>query len=110
MEELEKIDILSLTKEELTGQITAMGEKAFRAKQIYDWLHVKKVSDFSQMSNISAQFREELSRKFCLKHLIIKKKLVSALDNTVKYIGILGKLTADFPLRGSGLSVYYGMK
>lgn len=46
MEELEKIDILSLTKEELTGQITAMGEKAFRAKQIYDWLHVKKVSDF----------------------------------------------------------------
>lgn len=86
MEELEKIDILSLTKEELTGQITAMGEKAFRAKQIYDWLHVKKVSDFSQMSNISAQFREELSRKFCLKHLIIKKKLVSALDNTVKYL------------------------
>lgn len=46
MEELEKIDILSLTKEELTGQITAMGEKAFRAKQIYDWLHVKKVPDF----------------------------------------------------------------
>ena len=86
MEELEKIDILSLTKEELTSQITAMGEKAFRAKQIYDWLHVKKVSDFSQMSNISAQFREELSRKFCLKHLIIKKKLVSALDNTVKYL------------------------
>ena len=86
MEELEKIDILSLTKEELTGQITAMGEKAFRAKQIYDWLHVKKVSDFSQMSDISAQFREELSRKFCLKHLIIKKKLVSALDNTVKYL------------------------
>lgn len=75
MEELEKIDILSLTKEELTGQITAMGEKAFRAKQIYDWLHVKKVPDFSQMSNISAQFREELSRKFCLKHLIIKKSL-----------------------------------
>ena len=48
MDELEKIDILSLTKEELTRQITEMGEKAFRAKQIYDWLHGKKISDFSQ--------------------------------------------------------------
>ena len=81
MEELEKIDILSLTKEELTGQITAMGEKAFRAKQIYDWLHVKKVSDFSQMSNISAQFREELSRKFCLKHRIIQCRYKLFFDN-----------------------------
>lgn len=86
MEQTAKIDILSLSREELTEQLTAMGEKAFRAKQIYDWLHVKKVSDFSQMSNISAQLREQLSEKFCLKSLIIKKRLVSKLDNTVKYL------------------------
>lgn len=82
----EKIDILSLTREELTEQISAMGEKAFRAKQIYDWLHEKKVTEFSQMSNISAQFREQLSKKYCIKSLIIKKRLVSAIDNTVKYL------------------------
>lgn len=86
MEEQEKIDILALTREELAAEITAMGEKAFRAKQIYEWLHVKKVTDFAQMTNISAQFRDALSRKFCLKHLIIKKRLVSQLDNTVKYL------------------------
>lgn len=86
MEQTEKIDILSLSREELTEQLTAMGEKAFRAKQVYDWLHVKKVSDFSQMSNISAQLRQQLSEKFCLKSLIIKKRLVSKLDNTVKYL------------------------
>ncbi len=86
MEQLEKIDILSLTREELTAELTALGEKAFRAKQIYDWLHVKKVKDFSQMSNISAQLRDTLERKFCLKSLIIKKKLVSEIDNTVKYL------------------------
>lgn len=86
MSEQEKIDILSLTRDELTAELTAMGEKAFRAKQIYDWLHVKKVTDFSQMSNISAQLRDTLERKFCLKSLIIKKKLVSAIDNTVKYL------------------------
>ncbi len=82
----EKTDILSLSREELTAELTAMGEKAFRAKQIYDWLHVKKVSDFSQMSNISAQLRDMLQKKFCLKSLIIKKRLVSDIDNTVKYL------------------------
>ncbi len=86
MDQLEKIDILSLSKDELVAEITALGEKAFRAKQIYDWLHVKKVKDFSQMSNISAQLRDTLEKKFCLKSLIIKKKLVSELDNTVKYL------------------------
>ncbi len=83
---MEKIDILSLTRDELTNEICAMGEKAFRAKQVYDWLHVKKVTNFSQMSNLSAQFREELSRKFCIKSLKIKKRLVSRIDNTVKYL------------------------
>lgn len=83
---MEKTDILSLSRDELAAEICAMGEKAFRAKQIYDWLHVKRVTGFSQMSNISAQFREELSRKFCIKSLKIKKRLVSRIDNTVKYL------------------------
>ncbi len=86
MEELEKADILSMTLEELTAETAAMGEKSFRAKQIYDWLHVKKASDFSQMSNISAQFRKALSEKFRINRLIIRRKLVSALDSTVKYL------------------------
>ncbi len=86
MEQTEKLDILSLSREELTAQLTALGEKKFRANQIYDWLHVKKVSEFAQMSNISAQLRDTLERKFCLKSLIIKKKLVSDIDNTVKYL------------------------
>ena len=86
MEQMEKTDILSLTAEELTAELIALGEKAFRAKQIYDWLHVKRVTDFSRMSNISAQLRDTLERKFCIKSLIIKKKLVSSIDNTVKYL------------------------
>lgn len=83
---MEKIDILSLTFDELTSEICVMGEKKFRAKQIFDWLHVKKISDFSQMSNISAQFRSELSEKFFINKLIVKRKLVSHIDNTVKYL------------------------
>lgn len=38
-----QIDILSLTKDELSSAVAKMGEKSFRAKQIYDWLHVKKL-------------------------------------------------------------------
>lgn len=83
---MEKIDILSLTFEELSEKILEMGEKKFRAKQIFDWLHIKKVADFEQMSNLSAQFRGELSEKFCIKRLKIKKRLVSGIDNTVKYL------------------------
>ena len=63
-----------------------MGEKKFRADQIFAWLHVKKVSDFDLMSDISAQLRARLKEKFCLKSLFVVKKLESNRDNTVKYL------------------------
>ena len=83
---MDKTDILSLSLEELSAKILEMGEKKFRAKQIFDWLHIKKVTEFEEMTNLSAQFREELSRNFYINRLIIKKRLVSKIDNTVKYL------------------------
>lgn len=85
-----RIDILSLSKDELCEQILSMGEKKFRAGQIYEWLHVKNVDSFSQMTSISAQLRVKLDTVFCLKHLFISKKLESSIDNTVKYLYNLG--------------------
>ncbi len=81
-----KTDILSLNLTELENEILAMGEKKFRAKQIYEWLHKKKVTEFSQCTNLSAQFAERLSEKFCINRLKVKKRLVSSIDNTVKYL------------------------
>lgn len=81
-----KIDILSLSYEELEENILLLDEKKFRAKQIWQWLHVKKVSNFDKMSNLSAQFRDKLSNVFCIKSLIISKRLASDIDNTVKYL------------------------
>ena len=81
-----RIDILSLTLDELTSVITDMNEKKFRAKQIYSWLHVKRVTDFDSMSDISAQLRDRLKEKFCVKSLFIVKRLESKRDNTVKYL------------------------
>ena len=82
----EKIDILSLSQAELEDEILLLGEKKFRAKQIWQWLHAKKVRNFDKMSNLSAQFRGKLSDLFCIKSLIISKRLASNIDNTVKYL------------------------
>ncbi len=85
-DEHNKIDILCLFPEELEDQIVALGEKKFRAKQIFEWLHVKRVSSFDEMTNLSVQLREHLKEKFCLKSLFVVKKLESNTDNTVKYL------------------------
>lgn len=82
----EKTDILSLSPEELEIAFSDMGEKKFRAKQVFDWLHVKNVRSFKEMSNISKQLRTKLSENFCLKSLNIERKLESKTDNTVKYL------------------------
>ncbi len=63
-----------------------MGEKKFRAKQIFEWLHVKRIVNFDEMSNLSVQFRRDLKAKFCIKSLFVCKKLESTTDNTVKYL------------------------
>lgn len=81
-----KIDILSLDISELQEHIIEMGEKKFRAKQIFQWLHVKRVFDFDKMTDISAQLRARLKEKFCIKGLFVQKRLESCMDNTVKYL------------------------
>ncbi len=83
---MEKIDIKSLDLPELTEQILALGEPKFRAKQIFEWLHQKQVLSFSEMTNISAKFQQLLDSRFYINSLKIAKKLVSQIDNTVKYL------------------------
>ena len=84
--EQQKTDILSLYPEELEAEILAMGEKKFRAKQIFEWLHVKNVDSFDKMTNLSAQLRARLEERFCIKSLFVCKTLESCTDNTVKYL------------------------
>ena len=53
-------DLKSMTPEELQERLSQMGEKAFRAKQVYQWIHEKLVSDYDEMSNLSKELREKL--------------------------------------------------
>lgn len=75
-----------MTLPELETALINMGEKSFRAKQIFKWLHAKKVCSFDDMSNLSVQLRSILNNKFCINRLIIERKLESGIDNTVKYL------------------------
>lgn len=83
---MEKTDILSLSLEEIEKVLVANGEKKFRAKQVFQWLHVKRVFDFDKMTDISVQLRGRLKEIFCINGLFVQKKLESHMDNTVKYL------------------------
>ncbi len=78
-------DIKSLLPEELEALVRAMGESAFRSRQIFSWLS-KGVQDFSEMSNLPKTLRERLAAEAYINRLVCLKKQVSQLDGTVKYL------------------------
>ncbi|MBR5509842.1 MAG: 23S rRNA (adenine(2503)-C(2))-methyltransferase RlmN [Lachnospiraceae bacterium] len=80
------IDIKSLTLEELQGEIEKLGDKKFRAKQIYGWLHEKLVDDFAEMTNLSKNLREKLEQEYELTSLKIVQVQESKLDGTCKFL------------------------
>lgn len=81
-----KADIKSLSLEELKSEITKLGEKSFKAKQIYSWLHKRGAESFDEMTDISKNLRDYLKNSFDIYNCTIEKKLVSMYDNTVKYL------------------------
>ena len=83
---MEKIDIKSLYLDELSNEIKKLGLPSFRAKQIYEWIHVKLVKSFDDMSNLSKDLRELLKEKFDLITLEVVDSLHSELDGTAKYL------------------------
>ena len=87
--EHQKIDIMSLLPEQLEAEIRAMGAPAFRAKQIFRQLHVKRVFDFTKMSELSKQFQSQLNERFYINLPKIRQKLDSCVDDTVKYLYML---------------------
>lgn len=81
-----KKDIKSLSLDEILTWIKANELPAYRAKQIYEWLHKYGVADFSEMSNISKDLRNSLSNEFYISVCSVEDKFVSAVDGTVKYL------------------------
>lgn len=81
----EPIQIKCLSLEELRTALSEMGEKPFRAGQIFKWLHTP-VTSFDEMSDLSKDLRARLSERFELTVPHAERKQISKVDGTVKYL------------------------
>jgi 23S rRNA (adenine2503-C2)-methyltransferase len=78
-------DIRDLTLEELRAELEGMGERPFRASQIFDWLYHKGASDFAAISTLSKELRDKLAARFSVGRLEVEARLESR-DGTVKFV------------------------
>ncbi|MEM9933871.1 MAG: 23S rRNA (adenine(2503)-C(2))-methyltransferase RlmN [Bacteroidota bacterium] len=77
-------DIRELSLEALTAYMIEIGEKKFRAQQVYDWIWKKQVQSFEEMQNIQKGLRKKLAEAFTFKRVTIDASYKSK-DGTVKY-------------------------
>ncbi len=78
-------DIKSMNQAEMADYFRELGEPAFRAKQVFQWLHRGAVS-FDDMTNLSKGLREKLSGNCYITAPAVERKQVSAQDGTIKYL------------------------
>jgi 23S rRNA (adenine2503-C2)-methyltransferase len=79
-------DILGLYPDELLEFITGLGEKKYRGRQIFEWLHVHKAASFSDMTNLPKSLRDRLSAEAFISDPSIIECQVSSIDGTRKYL------------------------
>ncbi len=83
---MEKKDIKSLTLEELEREMAQMGEKPFRAKQLYEWMHIKMARGFEEMTNLSKEFRKTCGERYLYTTLDAVRIQESKIDGTKKFL------------------------
>ena len=79
------VDIKSMTPEELAGWFKEIGEPAFRAKQVFQWLY-RGVASFEEMTNLPKSLRQKLTETALLAPPAVARKQVSQEDGTIKYL------------------------
>lgn len=79
-------DIRSMNMEELTDILISLGEKSFRAKQIYGWLHQKLVCSMEEMKNVPVSCQKKLLEKHPLLGVKEVERYVSKIDGTTKFL------------------------
>ena len=79
------ISIYNFTLEQMIDEFIAIGEKKFRATQVFEWIYRKNVYDFNEMNNLSLDLRNKLSNIYSTNLLKIVEKQESR-DGTIKYL------------------------
>ena len=88
--EMEKTDIKSLTLDELKEYMTSLGEKPYRARQLYEWMHVHLCRSYDEMSNLPAKLLNTLRENTDYVSLQAADCQISRTDGTRKYLFELG--------------------
>ena len=83
---MEKKDIASYSFEELQEEMLAIGEKGFRSRQIYSWIHEKLVDDFEEMTNLPKTLRQKLESAYEIRRVEMEKRQISKTDGTNKFL------------------------
>ena len=78
-------NLIGLSKEELAAELSALGEKPFRAKQLWQWIYFRGESDFDKMSNLSKDLRAKLKENYTLRRPKIVAEQLSK-DKTRKWL------------------------
>lgn len=81
----DRIDIRSMTREELEALLAGWGEAKFRAGQIFEWLHGKRAESFDGMTNLPLSLREKLSGSCYINRLEVRR-VQEASDRTMKFL------------------------
>lgn len=80
------MDLLTMSLSMMEVVVKELGEPAFRAKQIYHWLHNKHITEIDDMTNIPKSLKEKLKKHCSIDGVKQLKKLVSQIDGTTKYL------------------------
>ena len=81
-----KQDIRAYGYEELKAEMQSLGQKPFRAGQIYDWLHVKLAERFEEMTNLPKDLRRRLEEEYEILPVTMAQRQVSKQDGTNKFL------------------------
>ena len=80
------MDLRSLNEEELKSLAVELGQKPFRGKQLFEWIHRKQIRSIDEMTNLPASFRDLLKEKYLVSGVDELEKQVSKKGDTAKYL------------------------
>jgi 23S rRNA (adenine2503-C2)-methyltransferase len=81
----DRIDIRTLTRDELQAKVISLGEKPFRASQVYEWIWNKSAGSFDEMTNLSKELRDRLAGLFVFNPARLEESQHSS-DKTIKSV------------------------
>ncbi|MHB1419290.1 MAG: 23S rRNA (adenine(2503)-C(2))-methyltransferase RlmN [Bacillota bacterium] len=81
-----KSDLRGMDIQEMERLVTGWGEKAYRGRQIFSWVHKKAVTYFREMSDLPQEFRNKLEKETMISKPEVLRHQVSARDDTAKYL------------------------